>query len=118
MRRGARAKRPAQADHGPRLPCPLCPLTFGIKVNYGNATDPLADPSSEARLSLIPPVHSVHARRDRVVSLPPCRLYGAAVRRAAPLGPGRALTLPYDCAGLLPEITLDRTRVHYPAAPV
>ena len=29
-----------------------------------------------------PLVHSFHARRDRVVLLPPCRLYGAATLRA------------------------------------
>ena len=29
-----------------------------------------------------------------MASLPPCRLYGAAIPRAPPLGPGRALTLP------------------------
>ena len=40
------------------------------------------------------PVHPVHTRRDRVASLPPCRLHGAAIQRAPPLGPGRALTLP------------------------
>ena len=40
------------------------------------------------------PVHPVHTRRDRVASLPPCRLYGAAIQSASPLGPGRALTLP------------------------
>ena len=40
------------------------------------------------------PMHPVHTRRDRVASLPPCRLYGAAIPRAPPLGPGRALTLP------------------------
>ena len=40
------------------------------------------------------PMHPVHTRRDRVASLPPCCLYGAAIQRASPLGPGRALTLP------------------------
>ena len=40
------------------------------------------------------PMHSVHTRRDRVASLPPCRLHDAAIQRASPLGPGRALTLP------------------------
>ena len=40
------------------------------------------------------PVHSFHARRDRVVLLPPCSLYGAATLRPTPLGPGRGLTLP------------------------
>ena len=40
------------------------------------------------------PVHSFHTRRDRVASLTPCRLHGAATQRASPLGPGRALTLP------------------------
>ena len=39
-------------------------------------------------------VHSFHARRDRVVLLPPCSLYGAATLRPPPLGPGRGLTLP------------------------
>ena len=38
-------------------------------------------------------VHSFHTRRDRVASLPSCRLHGAAIQRASPLGPGRALTL-------------------------
>ena len=37
---------------------------------------------------------SFHARRDRVVLLPPCSLYGAATLRPPPLGPGRGLTLP------------------------
>ncbi len=36
----------------------------------------------------------VHTRRDRVASLTTCRLHGAAIQRASPLGPGRALTLP------------------------
>ena len=40
------------------------------------------------------PVHPVHTRRDRVASLTTCRLHGAAIRSASPLGPGRALTLP------------------------
>ena len=39
-------------------------------------------------------VHSFHARRDRVVLLPPCSLYGVATLRPPPLGPGRGLTLP------------------------
>ena len=39
-------------------------------------------------------VHSFDARRDRVVLLPPCSLYGAATLRPPPLGPGRGLTLP------------------------
>ena len=51
-----------------------------------------AGPSSPFAYS--PPLHSSHARRDRVVPLPPCRLYGAATLRTPPLGPGRALTLP------------------------
>ena len=47
------------------------------------------------------PVHSFHTRRDRVASLPPCRLRGAAIPRASSPGPGRALTLPcgWDNAG-------------------
>ena len=40
------------------------------------------------------PVHAVHARRDRVASLTTCRLHGAAIQSASPLGPGRALTSP------------------------
>ena len=40
------------------------------------------------------PVHSFHTRRDRVASLTTCRLHGAAIQRASPLGPDRALTLP------------------------
>ena len=40
------------------------------------------------------PVHSFHTRRDQVASLTTCRLHGAAIQRASPLGPGRALTLP------------------------
>ena len=28
------------------------------------------------------PVHPVHTRRERVASLPPCRLYGAPIQRA------------------------------------
>ena len=54
-------------------------------------------------LRLFPSAHSLHTRRDRVVLLPPRRLYGAAVRRAPPLGPGRALSLPYgwDNAGFV-----------------
>ena len=40
------------------------------------------------------PVHSFHTRRDRVASLKTCRLHGAAIQRASPLRPGRALTLP------------------------
>ena len=40
------------------------------------------------------PVHSFYTRRDRVASLTTCRLYGAAIQRDSPLGPGRALTLP------------------------
>ena len=43
---------------------------------------------------ILSPMHPVHTRRDRVASLPPCRVYGAATQRASPLGPGRALTLP------------------------
>ena len=35
-----------------------------------------------------------HARRDRVVSLSPCRLYCATMRRAPPPGLGVRLTLP------------------------
>ena len=48
------------------------------------------------------PVHSFHARRDRVASLKTCRLHGAAIQRASPLRPGRALTLPcgWNNAGL------------------
>ena len=36
-----------------------------------------------------------------MASLPPCRLYGAAMQRSLPLGPGQALTLPcgWDIAG-------------------
>ena len=41
-----------------------------------------------------PSLHSSHARRDRVAPLPPCRLYGAAMRRAPLLGLGVQLTLP------------------------
>ena len=41
-----------------------------------------------------PSSHSFHARRDRVAPLPPCRFYGAAMRRAPPLGLGVRLTLP------------------------
>ena len=50
------------------------------------------------------PVHSVHARRDRVATLPTCRLHGAATQRVPPIGPGRALTLPcgWNNAGPLP----------------
>ena len=40
------------------------------------------------------PVHSFHTPRDRVASLTTCRLRGAAIQRASPLGLGRALTLP------------------------
>ena len=40
------------------------------------------------------PVHSFHTRRDRVASLTTCRLQGAPIQRASPLGPGRALTFP------------------------
>ena len=40
------------------------------------------------------PMHPVHTCRDRVASLPPCRLYGAVIPIAPPLGLGRALTLP------------------------
>ena len=40
------------------------------------------------------PVHSFHTRRDRVASSTTCRLHGAAIQIASPLGPGRALTLP------------------------
>ena len=48
------------------------------------------------------PMHPVHTRRDRVASLPPCCLHGAAIQSASPLGPGRALTLPcgWNNAGL------------------
>ena len=56
---------------------------------------------AHARIKVVRPsfayslfVHSFHARRDRVVLLPPCRLYGAATLRPTPLGPGRGLTLP------------------------
>ena len=28
------------------------------------------------------PVHSLHTRRDRVASLPPCRLHGAAIQKS------------------------------------
>ena len=38
-----------------------------------------------------PLAHSFHARRDRVVPLPPCSLYGAATLRPPPLGPDRGL---------------------------
>ena len=50
------------------------------------------------------PMHSLHTRRDRVVSLTTCRLHGAAIQRASPLGPGRALTLScgWNNAGSLP----------------
>ena len=41
-----------------------------------------------------PSVQSFHARRDRVAPLPPCRLYGAAMRTVPPLGLGVRLTLP------------------------
>ena len=40
------------------------------------------------------PVHSLHTRRDRVASSKTCRLHGAAIQSASPLGPGRAPTLP------------------------
>ena len=48
------------------------------------------------------PVHSLHTRRDRVASLTTCCLHGTATRRAAPLGPGVRLSLPWgwDDAGL------------------
>ena len=48
------------------------------------------------------PVHSFHTRRDRVASLTTRRLHGAAIQRASPLRPGRALTLPcgWNNAGL------------------
>ena len=35
-------------DGGVTLACPDCPLMFSMKVNYGSATSPLSDPSSEA----------------------------------------------------------------------
>ena len=62
------------------------------------------------------PVHYFHTRRDRVASLTTCRLHGAAIRRASPLGPGRALTSPrgWNTAGqlwsqdLLPYIAKSR----------
>ena len=53
---------------------------------------PAADPGPSFAYSL--PVHSFHTRRDRVASLTTSRLHGAAIQRASPLGPGRALTLP------------------------
>ena len=59
-------------------------LSFANGASHG--------PSSPLRL--FPPCASITPRRDRVVSLPPWRLYGAAIQRASPLGPGRALTLP------------------------
>ena len=40
-----------------------------------------------------PSLRSSHARRDRVVPLPPCRLYGAAMRRAPPTRAGCALDI-------------------------
>ena len=43
------------------------------------------------------PVHSSHTRKDRVASLTTCRLHGAAIQKASPPGPGRALTLPCGC---------------------
>ena len=58
------------------------------------------------------PIHPVHTRRDRVASLPPCRLHGAAIQRASPLGPGRALTLPcgWNNAGCRLKSAAARTR--------
>jgi hypothetical protein len=35
-------------DRGPSIRCSKCPLSFGMKVNYGNSTGPLTDPASEA----------------------------------------------------------------------
>ena len=61
------------------------------------------------------PMHPVRTRRDRVASLPPCRLYGAAIYiRAPPLGPGRALTLPcgWNNAGLRRGLRVERGHLH------
>ena len=45
-----------------------------------------------ASFAYSPSAYSFHARRDRVVPLPPRRLHGAAERRAPPLGLGVRLT--------------------------
>ena len=73
--------------------------TFGFGSTGGCGTGVVLDVSSGAigpvQPSRIPPlcVH-INARRDRVAPLPPCSLYGAAMRRAPPLGLGVRLTLP------------------------
>ena len=66
------------------------------------------DPSPSFAYSL--PMHPVHTRMDRVASLPPCRLYGAVIPRAPPLGPGRALTLPCGWNNAGPELYLRWTQ--------
>ena len=57
----------------------VLPESLGEEMNLG------AGPSFAYSL----PMHPVHTRRDRVASLPPCCLYGAAIQSASPLGPGR-----------------------------
>ena len=75
------------------------------KVGSGTLCGTVARDYSGPSFAYSLPVHSFHTRRDRVASLKTCRLYGAAIQRASPLGPGRALTLPcgWNIAVLLPQ---------------
>ena len=65
------------------------------RLNTGWAQSASGAASSGPSFAYSLPVHFFHTRRDRVVSLPPCRLYGAAVcrARATRAGPGLDLAL-------------------------
>ena len=66
-----------------------------FKTKPGSVSPLSAHTAATARsFAYFPVVHSSHTRRDRVVPLPPRRLYGAAVQRAPPLRPSRVLSLP------------------------
>ena len=91
-----------------------------VSAQYGRYVGPMkawnmfaALKSHMARPSLIPSLCThLHTRRDRVASLTTCRLHGAPIQRASPLGPGRALTLPcgWNNAGGLPAHHRDQVR--------
>ena len=63
-------------------PCKTCPKKSVATADKARCEQCAPDEYYGPSFAYSPLVHSFHARRDRVVSLPPRRLYGAAIRKS------------------------------------